>query len=230
MIKIDELTPAQIAQLEQQIEVRKKKEKERINAERDNYKSLVNQTVREQITDLQSVSNMLSLAKGNVYGAFAAIISLKHELYGVKSGQQSHTFSDDNGNSITLGWRVIDDYDDTFDMGLSFVKEYLQTLSPSEKDEQSDFMEIINILLKKNAKGNLKLSRVMELKQFAIKKQNPTLLNGVDIIEKSYNPKRTKIFVEAEVLDAIGTQQSVALSITSADFPEGFTPNFDVFK
>lgn len=229
-IDLDQLTPEQIEHLKAQVIADEKAKEKAREREIEIYKDLVKKTVGEQIIVAQDVSNMLSLAKAQFFGGFAAIISMKQELYGVKSGQQTHTFSDDNSNSITLGWRIVDDYDDTFDMGLSLVKEYLHSLSPSEKEEQSDFMEIINILLKKNAKGNLKLSRVMELKQFAVKKQNPVLLKGVTIIENSYKPKRTKIFVEAEIPDAQGVKQAVGLSITSVDFPQGFEPNFEVFK
>lgn len=228
MIEIDELTPAQIAQLEQQIEARKKADNDRLKSEREAYKDLVNKTVREQIIDLQTVNNMLMIVKAQVFGAFSAIIALKQELYGVKSGQQSHTFTDEENRSITIGYRIIDSYDDTLDEGIALIREYIDSLAVDENT--SKLVGKLNQLLKKDAKGNLRPNRAIELKNMAEEENDEKLRNGVDIILKSYKPKRSAIFIEAEVPDAIGASKSVALSITSADFPEGFTPNFDVFK
>ena len=229
-IDLSQLSHEQKEVLRAQWKAEEKAEEEARANEIATYKDLVKHAVREQIAALKEVNSMLSLAKAQVFGGFASIIEMKQELYGVKSGQQSHTFSDDDGNWVKLGWRTIDDYDDTFDMGLSFVKEYLHSLSASDLAEQSDIVEILNILLKQNAKGNLKLSRVMELKQFSIKKQHPILMKGIDIIEKSYKPKRTKIFVEAGYSGEQRELSNIGLSITTVDFPKGFTPNFGVFK
>ena len=229
-IDFTQLSPEQKEALRAQFLAEEKANEDKKAREMDTYKDLVKKTTGEQIIALKEVNTMLSLAKAQVFGSFASIIEMKQELYGIKSGQQSHTFSDDDGNWVKLGWRTIDDYDDTFDMGLGFVKEYLHSLSAADREQESDAVELIGILLRQNAKGSLKLSRVMELKQFAVKKQNPTLMKGIDIIEKSYNPKRTKIFVEAGYTNDKTEKVAIELSITSVDFPDGFTPNFEVFK
>ena len=227
-INLDELTPEQLAVLENRLAEKKEAEKKRQQQERETYKELVTKTVREQIIELQQVSNMLSLAKAGVYGSFASIIELKQELYGAKSGQQSHTFSDEEGNAITIGWRTVDKYDDTMDMGISLVREHMASMA---KDENSaKLVEYLEKLLKKDAKGNLKPSRVVELQNMAEKENSDMLTRGVEIIRKSYTPVRSVIFVEAETTDSQQKKQPVALSITSADFPTGFEPNFEVFK
>lgn len=228
MIEIDELTPDQIALLEQKLAAKKQAEKDRVAQERMNYKELVSKTVREQIIDLQTVSNLLSLTKAQIFGSFASLIELKNELYGVKSGQQSHTFTDESGNSITIGFRVIDRFDDTLDMGIACVREYINSLAIDENT--SKLVDMINNLLKKDAKGNLKPNRILDLQNLADELKAESFYKGVEIIRTSYKPIRSALFVEAEVLDAIGAKQAVALSITSAEFPEGFTPNFEVFK
>jgi hypothetical protein len=227
-IEIEDLTPEQLEQLELKLAAKKQAKKDALANERASYKELVNQTVREQIIDLQSVSNMLSLAKAEVYGSFAAIIQLKQELYGAKSGQQSHTFTDDDGNSVTIGFRVIDKFDDTLDMGISLIREYITGLAVDANS--ANLVDMINSLLKKDAKGNLKPNRVLDLQNLADKVQNEQFYKGVEIIRASYKPVRSAIFIEAEVLDSIGKKQAVQLSITSVDFPEGFEPNFEIFK
>lgn len=228
MIDLSTLSPEQLEQLEQQLEAKKRAEKDRLNKERDSYKEMVNKTVKKHIVDLQSVSNMISLAKAAVFGDFSAIISLKQELFGIKSGQQSHTFTSDDNESISLGYRILDRYDDTLDEGIALVREYIDSLAVDEKT--SNLVAKLNNLLKKDAKGNLRPNRAIELQNMADGENDEKLKKGVAIILKSYKPVRSTIFVEAEIIDTLGKKQSIALSITSADFPEGFKPNFEVFK
>lgn len=227
-LDIEKLTPDQLSQLEQQIAAKKAAAKARLLAERANYKDIVNKTVHDQIIELMQISNMLSLAKANVYGSFTAIIELKTELYGVNSGQQSHTFSDEEGNSITIGWRVIDRFDDTLDMGIACVRDYISGLSVDEKTAK--LVDMLNNLLKKDAKGNLKPNRILDLQNMADEINNPVLYKGVEIIRSSYKPMRSVVFIEADRIDTSGKKEGIPLSITSVDFPQGFEPNFNVFK
>ncbi len=227
-IDLDQLTPEQIEALEARLLAKQQAEKAQKEKNIADYKELVARTVSGQIIELQQVSNMLSLAKANVFGNFAAIIELKQELYGAKSGQQSHTFSDNNGNSITIGYRVLEKFDDTLDMGISLVNKYLDSLATDEKSKR--LVGYINKLLKKDAKGNLRASRVVELQNIADKEDNPDLTEGVEIIRKSYKPVRSRIFIEAETTGDNDKKQSVGLSITSVDFPEGFKSNVEVFQ
>jgi hypothetical protein len=230
MIEIDELTPEQIAQLEQKIEAKKLAEKRRAENEIAIYKDLVKRTVGEQMISLQEVNNILSLAKAQVFGSFTTLIEMKQALYGIKAGQQGHSFSDDAGNTITLGYRVVDQYDDTVNEGISLVTEFIASLATDEKSAR--LVDMIQKLLKKDAKGNLKPNRVIELQNLAEKENNEKLSSGVKIILNSYKPIRSAFFIEAEVTAPDGKKHAVALSITSAEFPKSksFTPNFDVFK
>jgi hypothetical protein len=227
-IEIEDLTPDQLKQLEQKIADKKLADANRIKSERENYKSIVSNTVGEQIKVLHNVSDLLSLAKADIYRQFAAIIELKQELYGSKSGQMSHTFTDDEGHSITIGWRVVDTFDDTLDQGIAKVREYIESLAID--DNSANLVDMINKLLKKDAKGNLKANRILDLQNLADKEQNPLLIEGVTIIRESYKPAKSVIFIEAEQVDQMGKKQPVCLSITSVDFPEGYTPNLEVFK
>jgi len=227
-IDLKQLTPEQKAELMDQLKHENAEKKNREKAERENYKTIVNTTVAEQFIKLEQLSSMFSLAKADIYRQFAAIIELKQELYGAKSGQMSHTFTDDNGRSITIGWRQIDKFDDTLDMGIALISEYIGTLAVD--DNSANLVEMINRLLKKDAKGNLKPNRILDLRNLAEKISNEQLTKGVEIVLQSYRPARSVIFVEADTKTPQGAKQSVALSITSAPFPEGYEPNFKVFK
>ncbi len=227
-IELDQLSPEQIEELEANIAAKKLAEKNAKKQEIMNYKSLVKETVSNHIVLLANVSSILSDVKAKIYGSLATVIELKQELFGAKSGQQSHTFSDDEGNSITIGWRTIDKYDDTLDMGIDLVKQFMSSLATDEKSAK--LVRYLEQLLKKDSKGNLKPNRVVELLNTAEEENSELLTGGVDIILKSYKPIRSVIFIEAEIIDNQGKKQSIPLSITSVDFPQGFDANFDVFK
>jgi hypothetical protein len=227
VIDLKQLSASQKAELMEQLKSETIAKKNSEKAERDSYKTIVNSTVREQFVKLEQISSMLSIAKADIYRQFAAIIELKQELYGAKSGQMSHTFTDDEGQGITIGWRTVDSFNDTLDMGIALISEYIGTLAVDENS--ANLVEMINRLLKKDAKGNLKPNRILDLRNLAEKIGNEKLSKGVEIVLQAYQPSRSVIFVEAEKKNQQGAKQPVALSITSAAFPNGYEPNFSVF-
>lgn len=227
-IDLKQLSPEQKADLMEQLKSENAAKKNREKAERESYKTIVNSTVAEQFVKLEQISSMLSIAKADIYRQFAAIIECKQELYGAKSGQMSHTFTDENSRSITIGWRQVDEFDDTLDMGIALISDYISTLAVD--DNSANLVEMINRLLKKDAKGNLKPNRILDLRNLAEKISNEQLTKGVEIVLAAYKPTRSVIFVEADTKTPQGAKQSVALSITSAPFPDGYEPNFTVFK
>ena len=217
-IDLKQLSAAQKADLMEQLKKENAAIKNREKAERENYKMIANTTVGEQFLKLEQLSSMLSIAKADVYRQFAAVIELKQELFGAKSGQMSHTFTDDQGRSITIGWRQVDEFDDTLDMGIALISDYISTLAVD--DNSANLVEMINKLLKKDAKGNLKPNRILDLRNLAEKIGNEQLSKGVEIVLAAYKPSRSVIFVEADTKTQQGAKQSVALSITSAAFPQ----------
>ncbi|MGQ2119123.1 DUF3164 family protein, partial [Ornithobacterium rhinotracheale] len=63
------------------------------------------------------------------------------------------------------GFRIIDGWDDTVTAGIDKVREFIASLA---KDEATGkLVRAVNQLLKKDAKGNLKASRVLELTKLA---------------------------------------------------------------
>ena len=227
-ISLQQLTEEQKQALRNEMLAEEQAKKEaKLQAIQD-YKTLVQATVTEQIKELMNTSSQLSLLKANVYKSFCTLIQLKNELYGSKSGQASHTFSDDMGNSITIGFRIIDKFDDTLDMGIAKVREFLDSLAIDENS--SNLVDMINNLLKKDSKGNLKPNRILDLQNLAERQNSKLLTEGVEIIRKSYKPERSAIFVDCYKKDESGVNTSIQLSITAANFPDEDEIDFSVFK
>lgn len=223
-IDFNTLTPEQRAELLKQVDPAELKAslaaKEKTKAEdRKAYKESVNEVVPMFIMSLKMISVALSQCKKDVFEGLKFLLDLKAEAFDIKQGQQTHTFSDDKGNSIQYGFRVIDDWDDTVNAGVDKIKEFIDSLANDENSAK--LVNAVNRLLKKDAKGQLKASRVLELERMADDFNDAKFLDAVDIIKKAYKPVRSAFFIEAYETDAQGKKRSIPLSITSVDFPEG---------
>ena len=71
-------------------------------------------------------------------------------------------------------------------------------------------------LLAKDQKGTLKASRVLQLRKMAEETGNEQFIEGVRIIEESYQPTVTKQFIRADVKGDNGEWVSIPLSVTEA--------------
>lgn len=211
---LENLTPEQMAQLEQQLEAKKKADKARIQADREAYSELVDETVRSMVKQLQNLSSEMAAVKAKVFAAFASIIQTKEELFKVKLDRRSDTFSTRDGQmSIQLGYRTLDAYDDTVDAGIAMVKEYLATLA---KDENSAaLVDTVMSLLSKNRKGELKASRVLELERLAAKSGSPEFMEGINTIKAAYKPAKSGQFISVTIKNDEGKDENLPLSIGS---------------
>ena len=215
-IDVTQLTQQQIEDLKQQIILAEKKKKEAVKVNRASYKKLASDTVKELFKPLLGLSKHNQNVKKLVFDSFQAVLDMKSEIYGIKEGQQSHTFTDEEGTiSIKMGFRVTDAYDDTFSIGMMKVNNYMVRLAGTEGGER--IQRIISALMKTDAKGNPKPSRVLELRQYANEEQDEELNDGVHIIEESYKPVKSCQFVEVKYKDADNNWQPLPLSISAFD-------------
>ena len=142
-------------------------------------------------------------------------MKLKEEIFNTKADQKSNTFSSADGlYRITLGNHQTDDYDDTVNEGIAKVKEVISSFA--NDDNSRLLVNAIMKLLSRDAMGNLKASRVMQLRKLATESGNAELIDGVEIIEKAYRPQISKTFVRAEYKDEYGKWVSVPLGMTEA--------------
>lgn len=212
-------TPDLSALSHEALEAELKRRNQAKDESRKQYKELVNSCVSDIIDAMKKTSALLSEMKLNAFQDLKALLDTKLEVYDIKSDQQTHTFSDNKGNTITYGYRVLDGWDDTVHAGIEKVSQYIQSLA---KDADSaKLVNTINRLLKKDSKGNLKASRVLELTKMAEEFDNPVFTDGVAIITKSYKPERSCFFIDASYTDGEGKKVNIPLSISAAEFPEG---------
>lgn len=215
-VKSVEMSAQELAEFQEFKRQRDKKEKEaRRVQDREAYKDLVDETIESVFPALKDLSQQLATKKTEVYSAFHKALAMKMDIFDIKSDQKSHMFTNKEGNKrITLGQYETDGYDDTVNEGIAKVKAFIESLA---RDKESEMMvRAIIRLLSKDQKGNLKASRVMQLKKMATESGNETFLEGVQIIEESYRPEVSKFYIKAEAKNEIGTWDNIPLGMTEA--------------
>lgn len=200
-----------------------RKEKARKEAElrrkqlREDYARMVDEEIEAAMPELQSVSEDIKTIKAKVIDNFKAVIGIKRELLEMKDQEmpRSHTFTNSAGDKkITLGNYVTDGYRDTVEEGIAKVREYIESLASDDKSKA--LVGMVMRLLSRDSKGTLKASRIVQLRKIADETGAPEFMEGVRIIEESYQPAVSKTFIRAEYKDENGIWRPVPLGMTES--------------
>lgn len=192
---------------------RKLREEER-KRQRKEYAGMVDDEVKAAIPQLRELSETIKLIKDTIFGNFDTVLRIKSEILGLtKDDQRSHTFTtSDSTMRLTLGVNYIDGYRDTVEDGIAMVKEYIESLA---KDEDSKaLVNAVLRLLSRDGQGNIKAGRVLQLRKMAEDSGNDRFIEGVRIIEESYQPTITKRYIRAEYKDGKGAWRYIPLGMT----------------
>lgn len=196
-IDLSKLTPEQMKELQAQLEEKKKADDAKRKADQETYKILVEEAVKTTVKELENLSSCMQEAKKKVFDRFATIIRMKEDLYKVKLNRNSDTFTSEDGQySISLGRRMNDGWDDSVEVGIAKVKDYLNSLATDEKTAQ--LVATILELLSRNNKGALKANKILQLQKLADKTDDPLFKEGVKIIQDAYRPIPTVQFIQVK--------------------------------
>lgn len=208
----EELAQWQALKEKQERELKAQKAKE----DRDAYRALAASVVDEAFPRLKELSEKLSAEKQITYDSFGVVIDTKNEVVGLSSpGQRSHSFlSSDGCSRIILGHYQRDGWDDTVEVGIAKVKEYITSLAGDEKTRE--LVEIILDLLSRDKQGNLQADKVLLLEKYTESIDNENFREGVTIIKESFRPVRTKDFIRAQEKTGMGKWVDIPLGITEA--------------
>lgn len=181
---------------------------------REQYAELVDDEVTKAVQDLQWLSGVIRAAKQRTYENFATVLAMKAEVIGTPKGaQRSHTFTtSDSQYRLTLGINTIDGYRDTVEDGIDMVRAYIESLAKDETTQA--LVSAVLRLMSRDGQGNIKASRVLQLRKMAEEVGDERFLEGVRIIEEAYQPTETKQYIRAEFRDEQGAWKIVPLSVT----------------
>lgn len=195
----------------------KKAAEEKARADREQYRQLVDDEIERSIPVLEEISGRIKESKQRVMDNFKTILEMKGDLFKtkLKEDQRSHTFTNSKGNKrITLGVYVTDGYRDTVEDGIAIVKEYIESLAKDDKTRS--LVSMVLRLLARDAKGTLKASRIVQLRKVAMETGDDRFMEGVRIIEESYQPEVSKQFIKAEIKNENGMWKPIPLGMTES--------------
>lgn len=209
------MTPEERAEFEAfRAEKEKKAAAEARKKAREQYAELVDAEVLKAVDELETLSQQIKATKEKVYNSFTTVLDMKSEVIGTpKDNQRSHTFTtSDSKCRIVLGVNTVDGYRDTVEDGIAMVKNYIESLA--KDDTTKALVSAVLRLLARDATGQIKASRVLQLRKMADEVGDEKFSEGVRIIEESYQPTVTKQYIRAEKKDENGAWQSIPLSVT----------------
>lgn len=213
---LTKLTPAQRAELKAQLEAEERAEKQKRQDDIDAYKQCVDEFCQDVFGRMKKISELMRLEKERVFANANTLIQEKERLYDTKQDRHSNQFTTSDGKvTVALGYRTNDGWDDTVNVGIAKVKEYLKSLTSTEEGAKA--VDIILKLLAKDKKGNLKASSMIQLEQLAAKYGNPLFIEGVQIIRDSYRPVDSCQFISVSYKDENGVKHVLPLSLAAMD-------------
>lgn len=213
---IKNLTPEQRAALKAQIEAEERAESQKRQDSIDAYKSMVDEFCNDTFGRMKKVSELLRVEKERIFAAAELLIEQKESLFKTKQDRHSNQFTTADGKiTVALGYRTNDGWDDTVDVGIAKVKEYLKSLTSTEEGAKA--VDIILKLLAKDKKGNLKASAMIQLEQHAAKYGDPLFIEGVQIIRDAYRPVDSCQFISVSYKDENGVKHNLPLSLAAMD-------------
>jgi hypothetical protein len=215
---ISQLSDADKKLLRRQFEAESAARAKEVRESRALYKKMVNDEVLALYPELVAVSERLAVVKKKIFDTFKTFIDMKADLYDREDDQNRHSFSTmDAGITIDIGFNLNDSWDDTVNVGIGKVEDYMKTLV---KDKMSkDLVGMVMKLLSKDSNGNLKASRVLQLRQLADESGNKNFIDAIQIIQDAHRPERTKEFVRCLYKSDKGEKMILPLSITDASLP-----------
>lgn len=195
----------------------KKRAAEERKQQREQYADMVDAEVAAAIPQLRQLSEQIKKVKESVFGNFDTILKMKADIFGLtKDDQRSHTFTtSDSQHRLTLGVNCVDGYRDTVEDGIAMVKNYIESLA--KDDATKALVNAVLRLLSRDGQGNIKASRVLQLRKMAEDSKDELFLEGVRIIEESYQPTVTKKYIRAEYRDDKGGWKYIPLAMTDVD-------------
>ena len=89
--------------------------------------------------------------------------------------------------------------------------------SLAKDDATKALVNAVLRLLSRDGQGNIKASRVLQLRKMAEDSGDELFIEGVQIIEESYQPTVSKKYIRAQYRDKNGQWKYIPLSMTDVD-------------
>jgi hypothetical protein len=213
MVDFEKLSPEEKEAIRAKILAEEKDKEDQKKKERAAYKEMKNEVVLAVFDELEKASKKLEESKAKIYNEFGSLEDLKAKHYGIKPDQRSHTWTSEDGKkTIITGYNVKDGWDETKDIGLAKVNEWIE----NQMDDKNTFLiKMLRELLKANENGDLNANRVLTIRKSAEEAGEKELIEAVNIIMDSHKLVKTNTFIKAQYVDDHGVKKWLPLSFSN---------------
>ena len=191
-IDLTQLSPEQLADLNNQIKEKEKADKAKKQQDKELLKKLENEVVLSEVPFFLDKHDDVEERLLNLFKNIEPAIELRAEVFGnQKREQDSHTFTLDDGTaSIKVGWNVKPSFNGTEGEGIVKIREYMTSLA-GESENEKILMEFLEIALKTDAEGNYEPRKVRDLNKMRERANSDLFNEGMDIIDAALIDIRT---------------------------------------
>ncbi len=191
-IDLTQLSPEQLADLNNQIKEKEKADKAKKLQDKELLKKFENDVVLSEVPFFIDKRDDVEDRLLNLFKNIEPAIELRAEVFGnQKREQDSHTFTLDDGSaSIKVGWNVKPTFNGVEGEGIVKIREYMTSLA-GESENEKILMEFLEIALKTDSNGNYEPRKVRDLNKMRDRANSELFNEGMDIIDSALIDIRT---------------------------------------
>ncbi len=174
------------------------------------------EVVRDLTPVLLNVEGVLKSQKERVYTKCKEYIDLRNEMYPNRINSSSITLmSKDKDKKIQLKTNRVKRYKENATIGVNMIKDYVQSLIKEDDASNKDIVELVLSFLRTDAKGNLQEKLLLDLKKWALDKNNEKIIEALEIIEDASFIEETSTAIYFFIQDKLkGGMRPVSLGMT----------------
>lgn len=213
-INIDQLSPAQLIALQAQLAKKQAKAQKEKDKARMSYERQRENTIRKIVSRAKSLSQILLEFKQLI----AEEMETQHQAlteYGEIRGNSKGGFSITSADGSMRVIRTRDTepfWDERGTKAVVMLKEFLEETA---KKRDKDLFEILMGFLSRNDKGDLEYAKVFHLLKHRNAFSDPRWIEGLNLLEESFQVNLRGYGYEIKVKDEQGKWQMIGLNFTS---------------
>lgn len=214
-IDINNMTPEQLAQIEAQLQAKRKAEREKQLEDLKTLAQLENEAIAEMIADAEPICGAVANFKRKWVEGLKPLIAMKIANGKARADQKQYSFKDaESKGSASIRYNETNKYDDGINVGIGYAKEWLSQQANDEKSKQ--LVSIIDDLLSRNGNGDYTPSDLMKFVKKAKENNDELLLKAADAIIESLYEEQTSVSLVVCKKDEFGVMRQLPLSVTKA--------------
>lgn len=214
-ISLDNLSPEQLAALEEQLKAKQQAEQEKRQKNLEALESLEDEVITQLFEKAKPLSNSITSFKSDFIQGIEPLIQMKIENGKAAPDQEQYTFnSKDKKIRGVIRYNKTTRYDDGVQAAIGYAKEWMRDQIADEKSKR--LVNLIDGLLSKDQKGNYSPANLLRFVKEAKEMNEPLIVKAADAIEQSIYEDMTSISVLFSYKDDLGVERKLPLSATKA--------------